>query len=401
WWLDATEPDIHSNLEHYEWRRRIGPTALGSSSRYLNTYSLIHAKGIYEGQRRTKPDQRVFILTRSAFAGQQRFAAAVWSGDIAARWYDMKAQISAGLNFCLSGLPYWTMDIGGFAVETRFQNPSPEDLEEWRELLTRWYQFGAFCPIFRSHGEYPYREIFNIAPDNHPAYQAILASIKLRYRLMPYIYSLAGMATHKDYTLMRALIMDFDDPQVKNIGDQYLFGPALMINPVTEYRARSRSVYLPKAAGWYDLSGNYFAGGRMIDAPAPYDTMPIYVKAGSILPTGPEIQYSDQKPADPIRLFVFTGADGSFSLYEDENVNYDYEKGEFAEIPLSWNEKSRTLIIGSRKGRFDGMLQRRTFEIVWITPRGGRGMDFTIAPDQTVSYVGKSVRIKLPSSLSR
>ncbi len=395
WWLDATEPDIHSNLPHEEWRRRIGPTALGSASRYLNTYSLMNAKGIYEGQRRTKPDQRVFILTRSAYAGQQRFAAATWSGDIAARWHDMKTQIAAGLNFSLSGLPYWTMDIGGFSTERRFQEPSPEDLEEWREMLTRWYQFGAFCPLFRSHGEYPYREIYLIAPESHPAYRSIADVIHLRYRLMPYIYSLAGMVTHEDGTIMRALVMDFDDPAVREINDQYMFGPALLINPVTEFGARTRLVYLPSGSGWYDFyTGAYAPGGRAIEAAAPYEKMPIFVKAGTILPTGPALQYSDEKPADPLRLFVFAGADGQFKLYEDENVNYDYEKGEFAVIPMRWDEAKKTLTIGPRRGRFDGMLKRRTIEIVKIDPKTGRGVDFDAAPDKVIVYDGKKQTIK-------
>ncbi|MBN1481610.1 DUF5110 domain-containing protein [candidate division KSB1 bacterium] len=396
WWLDATEPDIHSNLEHSEWRRRIGPTALGSSSRYFNTYSLMNAKGIYEGQRTTRPDQRVFILTRSAYAGQQRYAAATWSGDIAARWYDMKTQISAGLNFALSGIPYWTMDIGGFSTEPRYQNVSGESLNEWREQMTRWYQFGAFCPLFRAHGEFPYREIFHVAPEDHPAYHAILDYIKLRYRLLPYIYSLAGMVTQKDYTMMRALVMDFMDDQVLNIGDQFMFGPALLINPVTEYKARSRQVYLPKGADWYDLkTGQVHSGGKTIEANAPYENMPIFVKSGSIIPVGPEVHYTDEKPADPIRLFVYTGQDGEFTLYEDENINYNYEKGQFAVFPFSFDEQKKSLTIGARQGEFDGMLSQRTFEIVWMTKNNPRGMDFTSAPDAVVTFTGDELIVQM------
>ncbi len=343
----------------------------------------------------TDPLTGLIALTRSAYAGQQRFAAATWSGDIAARWHDMKTQIAAGLNFSLSGLPYWTMDIGGFSTERRFQEPSPEDLEEWREMLTRWYQFGAFCPLFRSHGEYPYREIYLIAPESHPAYRSIADVIHLRYRLMPYIYSLAGMVTHEDGTIMRALVMDFDDPAVREINDQYMFGPALLINPVTEFGARTRLVYLPSGSGWYDFyTGAYAPGGRAIEAAAPYEKMPIFVKAGTILPTGPALQYSDEKPADPLRLFVFAGADGQFKLYEDENVNYDYEKGEFAVIPMRWDEAKKTLTIGPRRGRFDGMLKRRTIEIVKIDPKTGRGVDFDAAPDKVIVYDGKKQTIK-------
>lgn len=399
WWLDATEPDIHSNLEMNEWRRRIGPTALGSSSRYLNTFSLMNAKGIYEGQRQSNPDQRVFILTRSTYAGQQRYAAANWSGDIATRWYDLKAQIPAGLNLCMSGLPYWTTDIGGFAVEPRFErNVSPENLEEWRELNTRWFQFGTFCPLFRVHGQFPPREMFNIAPDDHPAYQTMLAYDKLRYRLMPYIYSLSGMVTHEDYTIMRGLAMDFGgDPKVLNIGDQFMFGPALLINPVTDYKARTRKVYLPAGAGWYEFkTGKYISGGQTVDAQAPYEEMPIYVKAGSILPFGPAMQYAAEKAADPIRLVVYTGADGQFKLYEDENINYNYEKGAFSTIEFAYDAKTRLLKIGERQGRFPGMLQSRTFEVVRVSPDRPVALDLDSAPVQTIRYDGKPVAIRQP-----
>ncbi len=346
---------------------------------------------------KTKPDQRVFILTRSAFAGQQRYSAATWSGDIASRWYDLKAQIPAGLNFCLAGIPYWTTDIGGFSVEYRYEHPNEADLDEWRELKTRWFQFGTFCPLMRVHGQFPYREMFNIAPDNHPAYQTMLAYDKLRYRLMPYIYSLTGMVTRQDYTIMRALVMDFgNDPAVLNIGDQYMFGPALLINPVTEYKARSRAVYLPAGTGWYDLhSGKYFQGGQTIQAEAPYTDIPVFVKAGSIIPCGPDIQYTSEKPADPIRVFVYTGADGSFNLYEDEDVNYNYEQGKFSIIPLIYNQQDQTLTIGEQKGDFPGMLQSRTFEIIWISENKPDGLNFQVKPDAVVTYEGSSLSIKL------
>jgi alpha-D-xyloside xylohydrolase len=397
WWLDCTEPDIQSNLSRPETVLRQGPTAMGSAERYLNTYSLMICKAVYEGQRRTNPEQRVFILTRSAFAGQQRYPAATWSGDVAARWYDLRTQISAGLNFSLSGIPYWTTDIGGFAVEQRYEHPDSADLEEWRELMTRWFQFGAFCPLFRVHGQLPYREMFNVAPDGHPAYRSMLAYDKLRHRLMPYIYSLVGMVTQNDYTIMRALVMDFGgDRNVLNIGDQFMFGSALLVNPVAEYKARMRSVYLPSESGWYDLrSGRYFEGGQTVQAGAPYTDMPIFVKAGSILPCGPEIQYTLEKPADPIRLFVYTGSDGTFTLYEDENVNYNYEKGKFSIIPMSYKEKDHILTIGKRQGEFPGMLERRTFEIVWIGEQKPAGLSFESKPDVSVTYDGTLQSIKM------
>jgi alpha-D-xyloside xylohydrolase len=398
WWLDCSEPDICSNLSRTETILRQNPTALGSGYRYLNAFSLMHAKGVYEGQRNASDNQRVYILTRSAFAGQQRYSATTWSGDIASRWYDLKAQISSGMNFSLSGIPYWSMDIGGFAVESRYEHPSAADLDEWRELNTRWIQFGMFVPIFRVHGQFPLREVYNIAPDNHPAYQSIVAYDKLRYRLMPYIYSLAGMVTHKDYTIMRGLVMDFEnDKNVLDINDQFMFGPAFLINPVSEYKSRSRAVYLPSGRGWYDLrNGKYFKGGQTIEADAPYTDIPIYVKTGSIIPCGPEIQYTTETQADPIRLFVYTGNDGSFMLYEDENVNYNYEKGNSSTIPLSYNEKGHTLTVGKRQGKFPGMLETRTFEINWISSNKPAGLDFQSKPDTIILFNGneQSVRMK-------
>jgi len=396
WWMDASEPDILSNVTPQKRIEQMTPTALGSAALNLNAYPLQNAKGIYEGQRATNPNDRVFILTRSAYAGLQRYAAATWSGDIASRWHDMKAQISAGVNFSMSGIPYWTMDIGGFAVENRFEKPNEKDLEEWRELQTRWYQFGAFVPIFRVHGQFPYREIFNIAPETHPAYQSMLYYDKLRYRLLPYIYSLAGNAYHKDGTIMRGLVMDFAaDTAVTNLSDQYLFGPSLLINPVYQYGQRTREVYLPKGTGWYNIyNGEYNAGGKKIIAEAAYERMPLYVKAGAIIPFGPELQYTSEKPANEITIFVYTGADGSFELYEDEGTNYNYEKGAFAVIPISFNNATKSLTIGQRKGSFDGMLQERTFNIVWVGKEKGTGIDLPYKIDKTVVYSGKPVTIK-------
>ena len=397
WWLDATEPDIHSNLSPEETRLRIGPTALGTSARYLNTYSLMNSKNIYEGQRETAPNQRVFILTRSAFAGQQRYSAATWSGDIATRWYDLKAQISAGLNFSLSGIPYWTTDIGGFAVEPRYEKPGEEDLKEWRELNTRWFQFGTFCPLFRVHGQFPYREIFNIAPADHPAYKSMVKYDIYRYMLMPYIYSLTGWVTQKDYTIMRALVMDFgNDKHVLNIGDQFMFGPSILINPVYEYGARSREVYLPEGQKWYNvLDGKFYDGGQTITADAPYSDVPIFIKEGAIVPCGPLMEYTTEKPADPIRLFVIMGKDGEFTLYEDENTNYNYEEGKFALIPISYHEAEGELKIGERQGEFEGMLETRTFEIIKIMDGEPQVMSFKAKADEVVTYDGNELTVNL------
>jgi alpha-D-xyloside xylohydrolase len=398
WWLDATEPDMGDVPSNTERLLRMHPNTIGTAARYENAYSLMLTSGVYTKQRQTKPNQRVFILTRSTYAGQQRNAAASWSGDIVSRWHDLKAQIPAGLNMGLSGIPYWTTDIGGFAVEARYENPNAADLEEWRELQTRWFQFGTFCPIFRSHGQFPYREMFNIAPEDSPTYRTMLAYDKLRYRLMPYIYSLTGMVTHQDYTIMRGLVMDFGkDKNVLSINNQFMFGPALLINPVTDYKARTRSLYLPSGVDWYSLqSGQQFAGGQTIVAEAPYEEMPVFVKAGSVIPCGPEVQYTTEKPADVIRLFVYTGADGSFSLYEDENVNYNYEKGKFTNIPISYNDKDKTLTIGKRQGSFAGMLKMRSIEVVFISKEKPSGLDFQMKPDAKIMYNGNKhvVRMK-------
>ncbi|HRI19389.1 MAG TPA: glycoside hydrolase family 31 protein [Panacibacter sp.] len=397
WWMDASEPDILSNVSPEKRKEQMTPTALGTAAEYLNAYPLENAKGIYEGQRTVNPNQRVFILTRSGFAGSQRYAAAIWSGDIAARWEDMRTQITAGINFSMSGIPYWTMDIGGFAVEHRYEKPNAANLEEWREQMTRWYQFGTFCPLFRVHGQYPYREIFNTAPEDHAAYKSMLYYDKLRYRLMPYIYSLAGKTYQNDYTIMRGLVMDFaGDTAVNNIGDQYMFGPSLLINPVYKYNVRNRELYLPNGQGWYDLySGNYFNGGRKLNADAPYERMPVYVKEGSIIPFGPQLQYTNEKPADPITLFVYTGKDAAFTLYEDENTNYNYEQGAFANIALSYNEAAKTLTIDKREGSFTGMLQKRMFKIVWITKGKPKELNVDAKADATVEYKGEKISVKM------
>jgi alpha-D-xyloside xylohydrolase len=397
WWLDATEPDMCSNLPMDERKALMDPTALGPADEYFNAFSLVNAKGVFDGQRRTNPDQRVFILTRSAFAGLQRYSAANWSGDIGSRWHDMKAQIPCGINFCMSGIPYWTMDIGGFAVEARYYNPTPADLDEWRELMTRWFQFGTFVPIFRSHGQYPFREMFNIAPESHPAYQTMLSFDKLRYRLMPYIYSLAGQVWMNDYTIMRSLAMDFGtDKAVLDINDQYMFGPSLMISPVTEYKARTRSVYLPDGGGWYNFfTGSFYEGGQYLDADAPYTAIPVFVKEGSIVPAGPELQYTAEKPADPVTLFVYAGKDCEFMLYEDEGINYNYEKGAYTVIPLSYTEADRTLTIGNRKGEFAGMPVTRTFRIVKVSKEKPVTLNFEATPDAVTEYSGSEVKIQL------
>ena len=405
WWMDASEPNVRDCTDMQYRKDLCGPTFLGPSAQYFNAYALMNAEAIYDGQRGVEPDKRVFLLTRSGFAGLQRYSTATWSGDIATRWEDMKAQISAGLNFAVSGIPYWTMDIGGFCVENRYVAGQQEfnktgrenaDYKEWRELNTRWYQFGAFCPLFRAHGQYPYREVWNIAPKGHPCYNSIVYYTKLRYNMMPYIYSMAGMTHFQDYTIMRPLVMDFTaDKQVYNIGDQYMFGPALMVAPVYEYGARERDLYFPAGCGWYDFyAGKHIDGGQQLTVDAPYERIPLYVREGAIIPYGPDMQYSNEKPADVINLYVYTGQDGTFTLYEDEGTNYNYEKGQYAMIPFTYNEAEGTLTIGDREGEFPGMLKERTFNVVKVSKDKAQPFDLN-AKGQVVKYDGKAQSVKL------
>jgi len=394
WWMDASEPDIESNSSMAYRKKLMNPTASGSSTEFFNAYGLMNAKGIYEGQRSTNNNDRVFLLTRSGFAGSQKYGAAIWSGDIGTRWEDMKAQISAGLNYAISGNPYWTMDDGGFCVEKRYEKAAEgsEDQKEWRELNVRWNQFGAFVPLFRSHGQPPYRELWNIAPDTHPAYKSMLYYTQLRYRLMPYIYTMAGMCHFNDFTIMRPLMMDYEsDTKVLNISNQYMFGRSLMICPVTTYKARTREVYFPKNEGWYNLyNGTFTAGGEKQTVDAPYNRMPIYVPAGSILPVGQLIQ-NTTKPQTDLTVFVYAGKNGTFTLYEDENVNYNYEKGIFSTIKFSFNNKNKTISIGERKGNFAGMVKERNFHFILVQPKNPVGIDTRLQELNTIHYTGAKI----------
>jgi alpha-D-xyloside xylohydrolase len=393
WWMDASEPDVHSNLDIPERTLRIGPTALGPGAEYFNSYALMHTESVFDGERALNPDKRSFILTRSGFGGLQRNGAAVWSGDVVARWQDLADQISAGVNLSMSGIPNWTTDIGGFSVEHRYEHPNAADLDEWRELNLRWFQFGAFSPLFRSHGEFPYREIYNLAPAGSEVYESLAWYDRLRYRLMPYIYTLAGDTYQRDGSLMRGLVMDFpSDLTARDINDEYLFGRDLLVAPVHEYKARSRPVYLPAGADWYEFyTGAFHRGGQSLTADAPLNRMPIFVRAGSILPVGPALQYTGEHPATPITLYVYTGANGSFSLYEDDGLSNGYARGQFSRIPISYNDKTGVLVIGARQGRFKGMLERRTFNIRWIGPAKPAALDFSATADHTVSYSGQPV----------
>lgn len=407
WWMDASEPNVRDCTPMWYRKALSGPTALGTSTEYFNAYSIVNADAIYNGQRSVNPNQRVFLLTRSGFAGEQRYSTATWSGDIATRWEDMRAQMTAGLNYSMAGLPFWGMDQGGFCVENRYVAAQQEfdktgkenaDLKEWRELQARWNQFGCFVPLYRAHGQWPLREVWNIAPADHPAYKTIVAYDKLRYRLMPYLYSMAGMVHLKDYTMMRGLVMDFNgDDKVLDIKDQWMFGSALMACPVGEYQKYSREVYLPKQKGWYDFyTGAYHAGGQAIVADAPYDKIPVFIPEGAILPIGPEMQWSDEKKPELIDLYVYAGKDGSYTLYEDEGTNYNYEKGKYAVIDFKYDDARKQVTIGARKGSFDGMLQKRRFNIILVDQKKQQGVNLAKSPKgKVVKYSGQAMTVKL------
>lgn len=381
WWLDTTEPETEDRETNI---LETNKTYLGNGARYANAFPLMTTQGVYQGQRNESDKKRVFILSRSAFAGTQRNAAAVWSGDVNSDWVFFKKQIPAGLNYSISGLPYWTTDIGGFV------SGNPDD-PGYRELFIRWFQFGAFNPIVRVHGTRStnQNEFWSYGPEA----QKILTSYDtLRYRLLPYIYSLAWMTTSQGYTPMRGLIMDFrTDAHSATIGDQFMFGPAFLVNPVTDPRVNSRRVYLPKAK-WYDFwSGSSVDGPRMMDAAAPIEKLPLFARAGSILPMGPEKEWATEKPEDPIELRIYRGADGDFTLYEDENDGYNYEKGMYATIPFHWDDAKQALTIAERKGAFPGMLTERRFQIVFVGQNHGVGISAENKPDKMVTYSGKLI----------
>jgi alpha-D-xyloside xylohydrolase len=398
WWVDQCEPDNGTLLD----ARRQTTYALGRGIDYFNTYSLMHTEGLYSHWRKDVKDKRAFFLVRQAFAGQQRNAATLWSSDVSCTFHTFKDQVPQGISACVSGIPYWTSDIGGY----HFNWGAPDwSTPANRELFTRWYQFGTFCPIFRIHGKGE-RAIYS---DNWDANtkNILLNYDNLRYRLMPYLYSLGWKVTSEGYTMMRSLAFDFrTDAAINNIPDQYMFGPAFLVNPVTDQlytagnntgnTAKTRKVYLPKSAQWYDFwTGKTLAGGQVIDAAAPIETIPLYIKAGSIVPMGPFLQYATEKPADPIELRIYTGADGQFTIYEDENDTYNYEKGQYATFTISWNDKQSKLSISERKGTFPGILNNRTFNVVLVKENHGTGTGITEKNDKTVSYQGKSLEVKL------
>ena len=553
WWIDSTEPDVVNAMTKessvYE-LKKMGGNFLGSWARYLNAFSLAMTDDVYKFWRGETSTRRAYTLTRSTFAGQQRNAATTWSGDIGASWKVYREQIPAGLNHCMSGIPYWTFDIGAFvlgAYEGLFMKGGKDPA--YQELYTRMFQFGAFCPIFRSHGSETPREIWEMGEFT----DELIRIDNLRYRLLPYIYSLSWMVTNKDYTMMRGLPMDFSsDSKTFSIDDQYMFGPFIMVNPVTKYmyyhppeasvpisseffkandstnglnaryykdanrtmlskecidpkvdfvwytgrpdyltdstyavtwkgklipkeagmhqfhlisydpkriilngdtlpivytsveqytkpvelvagkeydfiletenrstgaakmrlfwktpsifakeqstelNEKFKDVYLPENSTWYDFwTGEKFEGGQTIKADAPIEKIPLFVKSGSLIPMGPFLQYSAEKPADPIEIRIYPGADGSFTLYEDENDNYNYEKGIYATIDFKWDDAKKQLTIGQRKGKFPGMLKKRTINVVFVSNDNGIGIDISKKFDKVVKYNGKMVTVKL------
>jgi alpha-D-xyloside xylohydrolase len=378
WWMDASEPEF----DILKGRQ----TFLGSGESVRNAYPLFVTKAIYEGQRSTTDRKRVVIFTRSAYTGQQRYAAISWSGDISANWITFQRQVPAGLNFSMSGLPYWTTDGGGFfRPEDQYTN------EAYHELLIRWFQYAAFCPIFRVHGWTSNAEIWNYG---RRVLDIATQFDELRYHLLPYIYSSAWGVTHDGETLMRALPLEFpSDPRAEAVADQFLFGPTLLINPITTAGATQRSLYLPAGHDWIDFwTGKRVRGGQTITAEAPLDRIPIYAKAGSIIPFGPAVQ-SASANADPIDIRIYPGADGDFTLYEDEGDNYDYEHGAYSITPLHWDDKASTLTVGERRGSFPGMLEHRTFRIVRARESNGVGIAAPGKFDTTVEFEGKAVSV--------
>jgi alpha-D-xyloside xylohydrolase len=575
WWLDGTEPAVNNEFYPYCIKHELinngVKNEMGTFRRYLNPYSLVESGHIYRNQRAVTDQKRVFMLSRSGFTGQQRYGAATWSGDINSTWEVLQFQVPAGLNFCMSGLPYWTSDIGGFFAEEFLPEGAPHEYipEGYKELYVRWFQYGAFCPLFRSHGTFYPREVWRFGEPGSWPYDALLKATNLRYRLFPYIYSLAWRVTHEGYTIMRGLPFVFpEDELTYEITDQFMFGDAFLVNPVlesvigkdikpvpipasnffnpdgepgllavepiemeededeaseepdqpaegeqeqeaeadesfmkdavsaadhpgnweewdicfamgcnrlsgqiltdeagsyelylnkfggdvilspfnvelrleeletgekasienlkanTKYRItvdycaegdfnelywitpdqrenapvnkQTREVYLPAGNNWVDFwTGSSAEGGQRITVDAPMDRIPLYVKAGTILPMGPFIQYSDEKPADPIQLRIYKGADAEFELYEDENDSYNYEKGVYSTIKFVWNEEEQKLTIGKREGEFPGMLEERTFQVTWVSEDHGCGVEINAQPDQVIKYKGEEIEIQM------
>ncbi|MCU7550077.1 DUF5110 domain-containing protein [Chitinophagaceae bacterium LB-8] len=392
WWLDSSEPD-HVNLKEKDFDL---PTYLGTFRSVRNAFPLQHVGGVYDHQRQTTSDKRVMILTRSAFAGQQRYGANTWSGDVGSNWQTFRKQIPAGLNFSLCGIPYWNTDIGGFFAGAFVKGGGAKN-PEFQELYTRWMQFATFTPMMRSHGTDIPREIYQFGNRGEWPFDVQEKFINLRYHLLPYLYATAWNVTSHSGSIMRALYMDFvNDKKVYDIENEYLFGKSFLVSPVTDKGAATQSVYLPAGAVWYDFwTGERTEGGKAVNKETPIDIIPLYVKGGSIIPWGPKVQFAEEKKWDNLELRIYPGADAEFTLYEDENNNYNYEQGKYTEITFYWNDHASTLTIKDRKGSFPGMLATRKFDIVLVNHQNGTGAGNSSKFNNTITYKGKEVTVKL------
>ena len=408
WWTDSTEPD-HLDVQERDFDI---PTAMGTYRSVVNAFPLMSNKGVYEHQRAVTSDKRVYLLTRCAFAGQQRYAANTWSGDVMCNWETFRKQIPTGLNFSLSGIPYWNTDIGGF-----FNWPYHGGAENkaYHELYTRWFQYGTFLPMQRSHGSGVKKEIYNLGKKGDWVYDSEEKYINLRYALLPYLYSTGWQVTDNAGSFLRALFMDFnEDKKVHTISNQYMFGKAFLVTPVTRNmyvfsdkeqwkdpyedfsKTGTQDVYLPKGTKWFDFwTGEALNGGQMVTKEVPIDIIPLYVRAGSIVPFGPKVQYSTEKKWNNLEIRIYPGADGEFVLYEDENDNYNYEKGAYSIIKFTWDDAKRTLNIADREGTFPGMLKSRKFNIVVVDKENGTGSVQSTKFTKSVSYGGKKKSVKL------
>ncbi len=407
WWLDSTEPD-HLEIQDKDFDTK---TYLGSFRRVHNAFPLMSNKGVYEHQRATTSDKRVFLLTRSSFLGQQRYASHSWSGDVVSTWEVMRKQLAAGLNYSLCGIPYWNTDLGGFFA-WKYNN----DVNNiaYHELHVRWYQWGAFQPIMRSHNSSPVAvEIYQFGDKGDWAYDALEKYTHLRYRLLPYLYSTTWEVTNKAGSIIRPLVMDFPkDKKVLDMDTEYMFGRSFLVRPVTDslytwqdkkqngYQKNMRKiektdVYLPEGSNWFDFwTGAKLAGGQTIQREVPIDIMPVYIRAGSIIPWGPAVQYATEKSWDDLEIRVYPGANATFILYEDENDNYNYEKGVYSTITFRWDDSNRTLHISDREGRYPGMLEKRKFKVVLVNHRSGEG-DKPLKGGKMVNYTGTAIEVKL------
>lgn len=395
WWMDATEPsfrDGFTQLKQAEKTKSAGDTYIGSFHRYLNVYSLELLRFLHDKLRAENDEKRVFILTRSAFASQQRYATAVWSGDVSASWENFRKQIAAGINLSMSGIPYWTSDIGGFFVTER-DACFPKGLDDpaYKELYLRWFQFGCFSPLFRAHGTNVPREIWQFGEPGSVYYDTQLKYIRLRYKLLPYIYSVSRQVTERHGSVMKGLCMDFvSDTSTYDIADAYMFGPSLLVSPVVTPGAREKSTYLPGHSGtyWYDFySGEAYRGGRMQKTSSPLDVIPLFVRGGSILPMTDVKQYVSECPDLKVELRIYTGADASFEWYDDEGDSYRYENGEFAICPVLWDESDKSVTLGDRIGKYRNMTENQRVIVKVYFPEQSTPIE------REIFYTGEKIKI--------